>query len=88
MFTSVLPGLDIDGLTGFSNNSYCGDNFDFGEFNWENTAGPSQPYTGVEVYGDLNNYPEFPSPSSAPTSLYPAELVNNEGKLCCTSQWR
>ena len=87
MFTSGLPGLDIDGLIGFNNNSYCGNNFDFDGFNWENTVGPSQPYTGVEVQGDLNNYPEFPSPSSAPTSLYPARGYN-EGKLCRASQWR
>ena len=89
MFTSGLPGLDIDGLTGFNNNNYCGNNLSFDGSFWENTAGPSQPYTGVEVQGDLSNYPAFPSPSSAPTTLYPARgLVGTRGKLCRASQWR
>jgi hypothetical protein len=89
MFTGGLPGFDINDLTGFKNNSH--DDFGFDGFDWEilsNTAGPSQPYTGVDIQGDLSKYPDFLSPSSAPTSLYPAQgVVQNEGKLCRTSQW-
>jgi len=88
MFTGGLPGFNINDLTAFDNNNYD-DKFSFDGFDWEilsNVAGPSQPYTGVDVQGDLNAYPEFPSPSSAPTSLYPAQgAIPNEGKLCCTS---
>lgn len=88
MFTSG-PGFNINDLTLFNNNNYYDDIFGFDGLDWENpssVAGPSQPYTGVDVQGDLNNYPEFPSPSSAPTTLCPAQGVNlNEGKLCYTS---
>ena len=85
---SGLPELDLDDLFGFNGNSYFGNNFGLDEFNWENTAGPSQPsYTGVEVQGGLNNYGESLSPFSAPMSLFPARgSVNNEGKLCRASQ--
>ena len=88
MFTGGLPGFNINDITAFDNKNYD-DKFSFDGFDWEilsNVAGPSQPYTGVDVQGDLNAYPEFPSPSSAPTSLYPAQgAIPSEGKLCCTS---
>ena len=83
MFTSGIPGFNINDFTIFNNNNYD-DIFGFDGFDWENpssAAGPSQPYTGVDVQGDLKNYPEFPSPSSAPTSLCPAQrAIANEGK--------
>ena len=65
---------------------------DFGVPCWDLSAlgGPSQSYAGVEVWGDLNNYPDLPlplgapeplSPNSAPTSLYPANgVVPGEGR--------
>jgi len=84
MFTGRFPGFDINDLTVFDNNNH--DHvFGFDGVDWEvlsNVAGPSQPYTRV---GDLKNYPDFPSPSSAPTSLYPAEgAIQNKGELRCT----
>lgn len=83
---SGLPEFDINDLTGFNNSG----DLALDGFNWENpskVAGPSQPYTGADVQGDLNNYPEFPSPRNAPTSLYPARgtIANDEGKSCCIS---
>ena len=89
MFSNGFPEFDINDLTTFEDNSYCGYDFGFDGFNWENplsVAGPSQPYTGAEVRGDLTAYPNFPSPSSAPTSLSPTYgVLPNEGKLCYTS---
>ena len=81
MSFSGFPELNINDLTMFYNNFY-GDNSVFDEFNWNSLdAGPSQPYMGVDVQGDLNNYPEFLSPNSAPISLYPTHGVStNEGK--------
>ena len=72
---SGFPEFNIDELTGFDSNNYSGDNFAFDEFDWElsNVAGPSQHYSRVNVRGDLNNYPDFPSPLSTPTSLYPSQ---------------
>jgi len=89
MLFSEFPDFNIDDLTGFDNNNYCGDNPGFDRFNWDssNVAGPSQPYTGVDVRGDLNNYPDFPTPATAPTSLYPTHGVfPEEGKLYFVSQ--
>jgi hypothetical protein len=88
MLFSGFPEFNIDDITGFNNNSYCGDSFHFDGINWDlsNDAGPSQPYMGVDVQGDLNNYPDFHTPATAPVSLYPTnEVFPNEGKLCCTS---
>ena len=84
MSSSGFPEFNIDELTMFHNNNFSGDNSIFDEFDWSlpNEAGPSQPYTGVDVQGDLNNYPEFLTPATAPTSLYPTHGVSfNEGKL-------
>ncbi|KAF9644274.1 hypothetical protein BDM02DRAFT_996185 [Thelephora ganbajun] len=77
MYSSGFTEFNIDYLAGFSNDSYRGDGLDFNEPNWDlpNFAGPSQPYTGVDVQGDLNNYPDFLTPSTAPISLYPANEV-------------
>lgn len=88
MFFSGFPEFNIDDLTGVDNNSYCGDGFGFDQDNWypSNVAGPSQPYTGAGVWGDLDNYPDFPTPSTAPISLSPTHGVSlNEGKSCCAS---
>ena len=90
MFFDEFPEFNIEGLTGLDNNSFCDNNFDFEEFHWDmsNVAGPSQPYAGVDVRGDLDSYPRFPSPDSAPTSLYPTQGVfPNEGKSCCAPSW-
>jgi len=90
MFSNGFPEYNINDLTAFEYNSHSGYDFGFDGFYWENPsnfAGPSQqPYTGAEVRGDLNVYPDFPSPSSAPISLSPTHGVfPNEGELCCTS---
>ena len=88
MFSNGFPDFNTNDLTALDDNSYCSYNF-FDEFNWEdpsNVAGPSQPYTGAEIRGDLNAYPDFLSPSSAPTSLDPTHgALFDEGKLYCSS---
>ena len=88
MFFSEFPEFNLDDLTGFNNNNFCGDNFGFDGFNWDssNVAGQSQSYTGVDVRGDLNNYPDFLTPTTAPISLYPTQEVLPEGKLYCVSR--
>ena len=84
MSSNQFQEFNIDELTAFINNNTPGDNLGFDEFSWDssNVVGQSQPgYTGVGVWGDLNSYPDFPSPTSAPTSLYPTHGVfPNEGK--------
>lgn len=83
MSSSGFPEFNIDDLTMFHNNNLSGDNSILNEFGWNslNGAGPSQPYTGVDVWGDLDNYPEFLTPNTAPVSLYPTHGVSlNEGK--------
>lgn len=83
MFSNNFLEFDINDFTGSNNNGYCDDNLGLDGFNWSG-AGPSQPYFGVDVQGDLNDYPNFPTPSTAPTSLYPTnETFSNEGKSCC-----
>ena len=75
--------FNIEDFTGLDNNNFCGDSFGFEEFNWNasNVAGQSQPYMGADVWGESNNYPDFPTPTSAPTSLYPADgVLPDEGK--------
>ena len=75
--------FNIEDFTGLDNNNFCGGSFGFDELNWNvsNAAGQSQPYMGADVRGELNNYPDFPSPTSAPTSLYPADgALPDEGK--------
>ena len=88
MSFSGFPEFNINEPTGFDDNSCSGGNFAFDEFDWElsNVAGPSQHYSRVNVRGDLN-YPDFPSPLSAPTSLYPSHGESHDkGKLDRTSQ--
>lgn len=47
------------------------------------TGGPGQPYTGVEVLGGLNGFPDLDDPTTAPTTLCPANQVSlGEGKPC------
>ena len=47
MFPSGFTGFDINNLPGLHNDGYC-DDFGFNGPDW-NVAGPSQPYTGVDV---------------------------------------
>jgi len=89
MVFSEFPEFDLDDLTEFNDNNFCDDNFGFDGFNWDssNVAGQSQPYTGVDVRGDLNNYPDFLTPTTAPISLYPTQEVLPEGgELYCASR--
>ena len=79
---SGFPEFNIGDLAGF-------DNLGFNRSSWDlsDVAGPSQHYSGADVQGGLNGYQDFPSPFSAPTSLYPTHgEFPNEGKLDCTSQ--
>ena len=86
MFPGEYPSFDINDLIWPNNDSGCDANFDFNGLDW-NAAGPSQPYTGADVYGDLNSYPDFFATSTTPTSLYPGyEAFSNEGKSCCRSR--
>ncbi|KAF9783213.1 hypothetical protein BJ322DRAFT_141439 [Thelephora terrestris] len=74
MSFSRIPEFNFEDITILQNNSYCGDNFGLDGFDFmdpSNVAGPSQPYTGADVQGDLNSYPDFLSPSTAPISLNP-----------------
>ena len=85
MFPNEFPPFDINDFAEFDNNN-CDDKSGIDGLNWEG-AGPSQPYLGGGVQGDLGPYPSFPSPLTAPTSLYPTHGVfTDEGKLCCVSQ--
>ena len=80
MFTDTFLGFNINNLTGLNN--YDGD-FDLGGLDW-NVAGPSEPYTGLDVRGDPNGHPNL-TPFSAPISLDPThEDSLNAGKSCCT----
>lgn len=84
MSSSEFREYNINDLTMFIS---CGESFAFNEFDWEllNGAGPSQPYMGADVQGDLGNYPEFPTPTTAPISLYPTHGVSPiESKSACT----
>jgi len=87
MSSSTFPEFNIDDLTGFDT-SYCyGNDLGYEGLNWDQSsgAGPSQPYGGVDVFGDVNNYPDFPSPSTAPISLYQTNgELPDEGKPCAT----
>ena len=87
MTVSGIPGFSCD-LTSFDNNNYCGGDFGFNDLGYpdpSNLAGPSQPCTEADVWGDLNNYPDFPFPFAAPTSLDPANgAYLNGGKSCRT----
>ena len=83
MSFNTFPELNYDDLTWFKDNSIYGDDFDFygPGCDQSSVAGPSQPYTGVDVFGDYNNYPEFPSPSAAPISLKSTYgMLPDEGK--------
>lgn len=91
MITNGIPEFNVNDLTGFDNNSYCGGDFGFDGINYQvdpsNIAGPSQAYTGADVWGELDNYPDLPSPSTEPVSLYLGYGVYpREGKPCCTHQ--
>jgi len=87
MTVNGIPEFNFDDLT-IVDYDYCSANFGFDGLDYQadlsQVAGPSQPYTGVEVLGDSHNYPDIPSPSTTPTSLYLAHgTYSNEGKLCC-----
>ena len=81
MPSSGFPEFDVNELTASHNdNSYYNDSI----FDWNllNSAGPSQPYMGADVQGDLNDYPQFLTPATAPISLHPTHEVSlDEGKL-------
>ena len=84
-FSNTLPEFYYDDIAWLNNNNVYGDDLGFDESSWDpsKVAGPSQPYTGFEVLGDFNNYPDFPSPSTAPTSLYPTHRAfPDEGESC------
>ena len=72
----------------FNNNTYGG-NFGFSGFTSldpSNVAGTSQTYTGADVMGNWDSYPDFPTPSTAPTSIDPFNgLDPQEGKSRHTS---
>ena len=83
MFSNEFLGFDLSDLPDFSH--YDG-NFNFDGLDW-NAAGPSQPYMGVDIQGSINSYPDYLTPSTAPTSLYPdCGAFPDEGKLCCASR--
>ena len=77
----------MEDITTFNNDSYGG-NFGFNGFNYldpSNIADPSQTYAGVDVMGAWNNYPDFLTLSTTPTSLDPPNVVDPyEGKSCRT----
>ena len=82
MFSNEFLGFDINDLIGLNTNTYFDNNFGLDGLNW-NVAGPSQPYTGADVYGDLNSFPDLFAPSTVPTSSYPDHgAFLNEGKSC------
>ena len=88
MTFNTFPEFNFDDLAWFQNNSIYGDVLDFNGPSWDqmNVAGPSQPYTGVDVLGDFNNYPDFPGPSTTQIPLDPAYgFLPDEGKLYRTS---
>ena len=91
MSFSGIPEFSIDQLAAtYDDNSYCGSNLGLDEFSYldsSNIAGPSQPYFGADVWGDFDNYPNFPSPSSAPMSLFTLNGgYPSEGKSYFTPQ--
>ena len=86
MFPDGYLGFDINDLIWSNNDTGYDTSFDLNSLNW-NVAGPSQPYTGADVHGNLNSYPDFFAPSTTPTSLYPGYgSFSNEGKSCCGSR--
>ena len=73
-FSGIPESTASQLTTAHDDNSYCEGNLGLGGFSYldpSNIAGPSQPYFGVDVWGDFSNYPDFASPSSAPMSLFP-----------------
>ena len=87
MFSSSIPQFDFT----IWNNNYCGEDFDLDGFDYMNpsgVAGPSQIYTGTDVLGDLDSYPDFLdflSPSTTPSCLDQLNaLYPDEGKSCPT----
>ena len=87
MTLSGIPGFNFDDLTDVDDNNHYEGHFGFDNIGYldpSNFAGPSLPYAGVDILGDLNDYPDFPSAFAAPTSLYPANgACLNEGKSRC-----
>jgi len=87
MSSSAFPEFNIDDLTGFDTSYFYGNDAGYDGLDWDQSSvtGLSQPYMGVDVFGDVNNYPDFPSPSTAPTSLYQTNgELPEEGKSHCT----
>ena len=80
MFSNEFFDFDINDFIWSNTNTYFDGNFDLDGLNW-NVAGPSQPYAGADVYGDLNSYPDFVAPTTAPNPSYPDYgAFPNEGK--------
>jgi len=83
MSFNTFQELNYDDLTWSKDSGVYGEDFGFNGPSWDqsNVAGPSQPYTGVDIFGDFDDYPDFPSPSTVPAS-YPTNGVNlDEGEL-------
>lgn len=86
-----IPEFNIDDLTIFNfddNDTYSADYLDGFDYpNQSSLAGPSQPYPGVDVLGNLSEYPNFPSESAAtlPLNLM-HDTYSNGGKLPCVFQ--
>jgi len=83
--------MNYSGMSQFNmdNSATLNDDFGFDGFDYldpSKVAGPSwQLYSGTEVLGDFNNYPDPLTPSTAPISLNPAGGLNhNWGKSCRT----
>lgn len=82
MFPNGFTGFDINNPIWPNNTTGYNANFDTNSLNW-NVTGPSQPHTGVDVYENLKNHPDFFVPSTTHTSLYPGRGgVSNGGKSC------
>ena len=88
MFPGEFPEFSIDDLIEFNSNTLYGDNFSFDGSNWHlPNASQLYPYTGAGVQGDLNSYPDFQTPTTAPTPSYQTPgMSSKEGKSSCTSQ--
>jgi len=87
MSSNTFPEFNIDDLTGFDTSYFYSNDLGYDGVNWDQSsvAGPSQPYAGVDVFGDVNGYPDFPSPSTAPISLHQTNgELPDEGKSYST----
>ena len=66
----------------FGDNDHWGGSFDFSGFDYldpSNVAGPSRVYTGADVLGDFDSYPDYLTRSTGPISIGDV-LYLEEGK--------